>query len=371
LRRLVLGCALVALAGAGCGNFQDPTTVIDLRVLAVDTDPSEIILATTVDTTTSPPTFTLDPASNLAFEVQPLLPDPPADKAKAVVTWTLAACPNNPLGAAPTAAAGGMLGGGARTTVGSSECPDDPALTWPLVTDGARAGETRSVRIDPANLATAFMRDIYIDQFGNYHGGFDLGEPLVLELTATDGVNTVVALKRVLFWATRLTADQKANVTPTVPLIVTYPERDPATFEPVGDVTPLFDGDPQIVAPGGHLWLQPILAAGTAEPYVTTVVDADTHLAVPDHVARERIRYAFYATAGAFTPPRTVNELPVGFVPVGPNPIHLESEYAAPATTDGIPVDDAGRHVVTVWIVVRDERGGESWATRQLVIGSM
>ena len=38
--------ALVALAAAApaCSSFDDPSTVIDLRVLAIQTDPSEIIL---------------------------------------------------------------------------------------------------------------------------------------------------------------------------------------------------------------------------------------------------------------------------------------------------------------------------------------
>jgi hypothetical protein len=373
VRAAIAAAFALALAGAsaGCGNFQDVSTVLDLRVLSIDTDPSEIILSTTADFSTSPPTITIDPATDLSFDIQALLPDPPADAAGKAVTWTLVGCPNNPYGAAPPAGQGGaaMLGG-ARTTVGSGLCPDDPTLTWPLITeaDAASAGDTRTIRIDPADLVTAFSRDIYIDQFGDYHGGFDLGEPLALQLTATDGTHTINAVKRVLFWANRISPDQVANVIPIIPEIVTYARRDDATFEPIGAVTPVVEGDPVVVKTGGTAWLQPILGDGTAQPYVTTVIDPDTHMAVPDHVVRERIRYAFYATAGTFTPPRTVNELPTGFVAIGPNPIHLESQYTAPASIDGLPPDGAGHGMVTVWITVRDERGGESWVTRQIAV---
>jgi hypothetical protein len=364
-RRLVgaVAAALAAAGGAACTSFQDVTTVVDLRVLAIATDPSEVILSTAVDLTTSPPTITVDPASIPDILVQPLLPDPIPGRS---VTWTLVACPNNPFGAAPPAGGGGAMLGGARSTVGSATCPDNPALTWPLVPDPAPAGEARAVRLAPDQLATAFTRDVYPDQTGHLHGGYDLGEPLVLQLTATDGVTTVVAVKRVLFWANRVSADQVANDTPRISDVVTYAERDPTTFDPVGDKIPLGPG-PMEVAQGAHLWIEPQVPAGTAEPYVTTVIDGTTNLAVPDHVERERLRFAFYATAGSFGPARTASELPLGFMQTGDH-VHVESQYNAPASFDGLPVDDMGRADVTVWITIRDERGGESWVQRQLLI---
>jgi hypothetical protein len=353
------------LAASACSNFQDVSTVSDLRVLSIATEPSEIILSTSVDLSASPPMATVDPATDLPIAVQPLLPDPIPGR---TVTWTLQACPNDPFGAAPPAGGAGNMLGGARSTVGGSPCPSNPALTWSLVSDPAPAGEARTVQITADQLLTAFTHDVYPSQTGKLHGGFDLGEPITLQLTATDGVDTAVALKRVLFWANRISDDQTANVTPVIPSVTMYAERDPATFEPVGTPAELADGTPAVVSVDRHLWIQPQLAPGTAEPYVTTVIDPATDTAIPDHVDRERIRYAFYATAGTFTPPRTVNELPFGFVAVGPNPIHLESEYAPPGSLDGLPLDGNGCGQVTVWIVVRDDRGGESWVTRQLLI---
>ena len=43
-RRLAGLIALAAVAALACTNFQDPTTVVDLRMLAVQVEPSEIIL---------------------------------------------------------------------------------------------------------------------------------------------------------------------------------------------------------------------------------------------------------------------------------------------------------------------------------------
>ena len=121
------------------------------------------------------------------------------------------------------------------------------------------------------------------------------------------------------------------------------------------------------VPAGGQLWIEP--APAVAEPYETTVIDdAGTHMAVPYHVDRETLRYSFFATAGSFAPPTTVSELLPGFVQVGDH-IHLESQYSAPASADDVAVDPAtGKRLVTVWVVARDDRGGESWLIRQLEI---
>ena len=85
---------------------------------------------------------------------------------------------------------------------------------------------------------------------------------------------------------------------------------------------------------------------------------------MPVVVPRERIRYAFYATAGHFDPPRSVNEVTPGVM----GTIHLESRYVPPATLDDVPVDANGDHVATMWIVVRDDRGGDDWLEAHLVL---
>jgi len=52
---------LVGVLATACTNFENPTTVIDLRILAVKVEPSEIILNADLSNPLMP---ILDPASN-------------------------------------------------------------------------------------------------------------------------------------------------------------------------------------------------------------------------------------------------------------------------------------------------------------------
>jgi hypothetical protein len=355
LRNVVVFLALAAAAGA-CTSFQNPTTVVDLRVLAVETEPSEIILDVDLSDPTMP---VVNPASNPPVNVKPLIVDP-AGGGRAV-TYTILACPNDPFAAAPPGGMGGgaFPSGGARTTVGSALCDEQSPNTWTLTSgpvDYAATADT-GVTVQPTadQLKAAFTADIFPDQYGNLHGGFDLGEPLVLELRVDAGGERLDVLKRVLYWARRIDAAQAPNVTPSMSGLTTYPERDPDSAAPVGTISTLDAGVPFPVPAGSQLWIEP--AAADAEPFETTILDATTHLAVPLSVARETLRYAFYATEGSFAPARTSSELPPGFVGTP----HLESQYTAPAEIPANPL-------VTIWVVVRDDRGGESWLERTLQI---
>ena len=383
LGHLRAATSALALVVSACTSFPDQSTVVDLRVLAVTSDPSEVILK--IDGLPSDPSakidpaaLSIDPASIPTIHVTPLAPDPAAAMAGRAVTWSLVACPNDPYGAAPPGPQGDAAdpAGGANTTVGSTLCDDASPNTWPFAT-GLAADATADVTLTPAQLLAAFTSDVFIDQHGNVHGGFDLGMPLNLELRLTDGVESLSAVKRVLFWATMLPG-QTPNQTPTIPGVTTYVERDTTTWLPVGAQGTLDAKTPTHVALDKGLWLQPDYVPlgqpnATPETYVTTVLSRDPpYQAVVESGVVERIRYAFYATAGTFNPARTVDQNPPGSTPP-PNAmgtsIHLESQYLPPASLDDVPVDAAtGLHLVTVWVVVRDDRGGESWVTYPLAL---
>jgi hypothetical protein len=356
---MALAAAAALLAPPACTDFDDPTTVIDLRVLAVKTEPSEIILDVDLTDPTNP---IVNPASNLPVTVTPLIVNASGEITDA--TFTIIGCPNNPFAAAPPMGGGGGGGmgfpsGGARTTVGSAPCDRQGANTAELQLDPV----TGSVDVHPteAALKAAFLADIFPDQYRNLHGGFDLGEPYVLTLGVEGAGEQLTVIKRVLYWAGRINDAHVPNLIPTITRLDTFAERDPQTSEPVGDRTELVaatETTPAMTVPAGStLWIEP--AAATAESYQTRIIDATTHLAVPLTIERETIRYAFYATAGSFQPARTASELPPGFVNTGR--VHIESEYSAPRE---VPADP----LVHIWVVARDDRGGEHWIARTIQI---
>ena len=135
-------------------------------------------------------------------------------------------------------------------------------------------------------LKAAFIADLFPDQYGNLHGGFDLGEPLVARASgSTPGASGWTSLKRVLYWARRIDAAQVAEPDPddraaSRPI----PSRDPDTADPVG---PMSDARRRrrrsrsrpAASPGSSR------RPRTPSPYETTVLDATTHLAVPLTVA--------------------------------------------------------------------------------------
>jgi hypothetical protein len=335
---------------AGCKEFDDPSTVKDLRLLAVAAQPSEVILDGTGD------------VPELSFRT--LLVDP-AGGGRAV-SYGLRACANDPR--APNApgsgaeASGNYPAGGARSTVGSALCPPDGPTSWTLPAPAADASFT--VRFTAAQLTAAFAADVFLGPTGQPHGGRDLGLPISLELTATAGPESVSAIKRVIFWERPLGADQRPNQNPIIAEVRGYADRDPVTLLPTGPTVALDPDAPQPVVVGQPIWIEPVGAQ--AEPYLTTVLDRQSDQAVVHEVPAETLHYQFYATLGKFVPNETASELPFG-VQRGAR-VPVEARYQPPALA-ALPVDPASGQraaLVVIWIVVRDERGGASWVERRL-----
>jgi hypothetical protein len=361
---------LVFLLAAACTDFENPTTVVDLRMLAVRVEPSEIILDADLSNPAMP---VVDPANNPMVTVTPLIVDPVGGGRE--LAYTITACPNNPFAAAPQGGGqggGAFPSGGARTTVGSALCDPSGPNTWMMASGTVAPGATVAVEpqamVHPSidELTVAFMTDIFPDQFGNLHGGFDLGMPLTLDITIDAGTEQIRGIKRILYWAQRINDAQVANQTPVMDTLSFFYTRDEATFEPVEEPQPILAAPAaptEIEAGRRTVWIMP--SAGIAEPYQTTVIDPDTHRAVPFTVERETLRYRFFATAGTFSPGNTSTERNPAFDVL--KPARIESQYTLPAAGQ-VVTDAEGKADVTIWVVVRDDRGGEFWQERRLRI---
>jgi hypothetical protein len=335
------------LLGA-CDELDHPSHVHDLRLLAIAAEPPEVIL---------------DPSTVAVpeIEVRPLIADPVGGGRP--VTFSVRACGNDPF--APSAPGAGTEGasnypaGGARSTVGSARCPPDGPTSWSLAPDVAAGGSVR-VTFTPEQIAAAFAADLFPGHLGQLHGGFDLGLPIALELTARAGSETAVGIKRVIFWPAPLRPDHRPNRNPRIGTVRLFFERDPISLDPAGLVEQLPPDSPRAVIADQTFWLEPTEVE--AEPYVTAVIDRYTDQVRTQDVSAETLRYAFFATAGKFEPAETGSDRPFGAA-AAERP-HVESKYLPPPAAELA----AGPLEVTVWIVVRDERGGSSWVERRLLV---
>ena len=341
--RLLIAVALAALA-ASCGNFQDVTTVVDLRVLDIRADPPEILV---------------DPMNldgPFASQLTALIGDPAG--AERAVTIDAVACPRSI--DAVTAATGknGIVckpfdpqSGDADASVAVTAPPPAP----PSVAARTPFGDAE-ITLPFTFPRDLLMRAYQLDPYAQL--GFQL--PIAFQLTVAAGAEREVAIKRVIFTVPPDGhPNQAANANPQITALSAYAMRDSAA-NPVDPQR--FDFDQAMPLPlDATLWLDPQGADTAAEHYYTREL---THEATPRVVVRivtEPLRYSFFATAGTFSPPSTNTVIPI--VRSTTDHIHLESKYQAPAVMPQSPL-------VTFWIVVRDERGGSSWVKGRFMLGA-
>src|SRR5262245_58156204 len=84
---LRVAMASLWLAGAGCGRFQDPNVVVDLRILALTASPPDQIIDVDLTQPVMPQTLL---AQLVSTEVCALVADPVLDRR---LLWTLTMCP--------------------------------------------------------------------------------------------------------------------------------------------------------------------------------------------------------------------------------------------------------------------------------------
>lgn len=342
--------AAFSLAGsAGCGDeLPSPSLVEDLRVLAVRAEPPEVLVDRVDGQATQP--------GPVAF--QALVVDPRGQSM--VYRWRF--CP-----------------------VESNEtCADfdrhraaAPAEFQPAL-DAARAqqsaGQSEVIATSPARGVDAFTVQLPQNLFG-YHlatSGLGIGNggwvSAVLEVAA--GADTLQVQKRVVLGARDLSQWNPelqrfgwqvcvpgAPVPGCVPLAPRTANHNPAiaavelarSEHPDAPFAPRPEG-PLTLAPGEVIRLRPVLGPDAEERYQTV----ESTLQASDLVVVDRTEEAvvsWFATAGKFGSTHTTPQLTKT----------LDNTFTAPTTPPA-----HGR--ISLFLVVRDQRGGVGWTSLEVAM---
>jgi hypothetical protein len=324
-----LSVCIPALLLACTPSFENPTTVVDLRLLAVQAEPPEVLIDLDALMATGALAQPLPPVT-----LTPLVIDPRGGGRP--VEYRVDACVNDPNG---DIIAGEQRPGRVGDSVSDSPCGPGADLVAAGVAQPAEDGVVPfTVTFQPtlALLIRAGMADPL---------GVQLGLPILLTFTVRAGGESVVAVKRVIF-SPRLGPEHKPNANPVVSAF-TYRYSREGVRQPLDPYVPPF------VPFHGELRLG--FAPANAESYPARNFSLSERRFYTEQVPSETLRYNFYATRGHFAP-GSVNNDPS---PLRNNPtMENETTYRAP---------DAGpTGTVEVFVVVRDERAGASFTRTRL-----
>lgn len=343
---------LIAGLAAGCGDFEEPSRIIDLRTIAIASPVPEI----RVDPTQ------LD--RPLYVTLNALIFDPTGDGRP--VTYEVLACPR---ALDTVTAATGRAGANCKpydpnSTDADRSVPVTPPDAPPSTLPGA--GPEHQIDIAAYELPREMLLRLVLgvegpEPMGPVDPFARLGFPssVIFQFTFSAGGERETAIKRmVLAVPPDGHPDQTPNANPQITGVRRYIERDDEGMAVDPQDWPA--DQPLAVPLGSSVWIEP--QGAIAENYFTPVL---TREAMPrivvEEVPRETLRFTFLTNKGQFAPLGTGSEPSPVFDPS--ERIHLESKYTAPPV---MPPDPN----VAVWITVRDERGGASWIRRNLLLVS-
>lgn len=317
MRRLAIAALL-----AGCGSFQDPDIVVDLRVLAMSaTVPDQVI---DVDPTMPPrPSDIL--AQLVPSTVCALAGDPTNDRR---LRWSLTMCQEN--------SHERCVDGDPLTVLGSGLL-DDPDTTVP---------EPALCATVPANgdLLSLLLLALEGDTF---HGLDGIQFQVALRIGGEDEDPALdIYASKELKVTPRIPANRTGNLNPSLDRIDARPgDTDDTPTAPIALGRCVDQSAPLVVAPETKVRLTPIEAAGARETYVLPTLSGGSA------TFTESLTYQWTAAMGGFSSGDTGGPRDAtGNAPV------LYTDWKAPAAKD---LD--GSTDVTLWIVQRDERLGVHW----------
>jgi len=311
---LIAAGLAAAAAGAGCGQFEDPSIVIDLRVLGMVAVPPEQVVPVDPD---DPLDVSFDPV-----QVCALVADPGASRA---LTWSMTACPpRGDLRCAPDRPsfyfASGRL--------------DDP--------EESRLPDDLCGRMPAGPELIEIVRDTIEHDSLSGFGGVDINVSLRVVPEGGGEDQAIYAGKAVRF-SPQVPAERVANTNPYMSDMLAELEDGTVISLPPGRCR---DPLPHLtVQVGDDVHLMPVESDTVREEYVVPTFEGGSR------TFTENLTYQWLAGAGDWTSafsggPRDA---------AGREPsiaTHWQAERLGTVT---------GVLDVPVWIVQRDERGGANW----------
>jgi hypothetical protein len=330
---IALAGAVALLALAGCGSFETRSIVLDLRMLSLVVTPPEVLIPLDADTD-------LMDLPQVDVEVCALIADP-ADARE--LDYRMIACWPN---------------------VETLRC-DDPARAKVLITgtpgspfvrvpDPETAGEP--VRVCATMSSNAVLPVLILDQIdllGSYEdvaaqviaNGGNLDVQIEVAVRGADqGQDDLQYGSKRMRYAVPLCEGREVNQNPGIATLqASVGGAEPAPM-PVGRCIDM--ASPLEVGPGDEIEIEPIPTEGSRQDYCVPTFDGSAREFV------ENLTYTWYATHGGWELEETG-----GPRDIVDNEPEYDSTWTAPRNPDVI---GAGLDV-PVWVVQRDERGGQSW----------
>ena len=307
------------LLAAGCGEFEVRSIVLDLRVLAMQVDPPEIV-------------FPFDPEN---------LPDDPSD----IEVQRVDVCA---LVADPAEARSLRFAMSACATTESRQCNDPRRPVAPVALGTVEDPETSDQPVEMCgtiltdlSLLSVLEDSVNADSLSGF-GGVEVMVDLAVFPEGSSESEAQRAAKRILF-APQIPADRVANSNPSIDELGITRGDDSEELAPLGrcgDVTPF------AVSPGEEVEIEPTESEGSREDYVVPTFDGGARRFTENHT------YSYYSTSGKWN-----GEVTGGPRDVAGNDPPIKSVWTAP--DDSAEIGDGLD--VRFWIVQRDERGGLSW----------
>jgi hypothetical protein len=330
----IRACVALAWLAAGCGNFEVQSIVLDLRILSMTASPPETVV---------PLEAAQDPMNlpEITVEVCALIADP-ADARD--IEYRMTACwpTEESYRCDESGRAEVLLTGTPSNPYTRATDPEDSDAPVEVCATLSSNAVLPALILDQIEVQGSY-EDVAAQVVGN-GGNLDVQVELAVRGADQGQEELQFGSKRVRY-ALPLPEGRVANRNPAIQALqATIGEDEEAMPMPVGRC---IDVDaPLEVAPGTELELEPMPAEGAREDYLVLTFDGRTRMFT------ENLVYTWYATHGAWELEQTG-----GPKDIAGNDPDTKSVWTAPRNPDrvGDGID------VPIWVVQRDERGGQSW----------